>query len=686
MAIPHPAAPPPRLSGAQSWAPVRMTAVAGSIVAILMLLSAPIGAADEPAAPPPRPAAPVSPGKPAPKRAGPGWLGPRARAPAARDKPTEPILSPRPWSRADGDAIASAALVGVDADAATLRFEDGREVIVPLDQLHRDDRHVALREQRRADRGRPDELPQVRGLVDEATPEPAPPPRPAVQPSASAPRRTAPGSVDVARRASGEVITQVLPGDASGDVVLVEIHEEGRRTAVATRLVWAAPTRGKNDTVEQELPAGERILDHHPTLELLLTVAQTPLGASALTPDVVTLWDASPRHGSPAPLARFFVSLHPLAGLPWARIVDDGLVVLLDRDKDVVAWDAWDQVARYRIRQKARAGALPVLCADRQRLLIPQDAGATIVDAAAGSPLATVSTDLPCAAAAFAGDGRRVALLAGGRIHVHDPAVPDEPAAVIEAPATDPLGGSIQWIDDDLIAVDNLADIGDFIVYSVDQRRPLWEYSAESRLRPTVVPGGVFYVLAPPFSATRTSLGTVVSASLPDPAAAKAARAAAAVGQPLIAPGSAVGVYTLCGRHDASVRDALMEIIERNGWTFDAKSPYTLAGYLFPQKPATIEYRTSRGDGKSAEVMATTAAIRIVTADRLLFDKASGRFEPGLMVVANGETPQEHLDCLLPPAAGFFRSVTVPDTIGGPGYVGPLGRSKLTLRGPIPAD
>lgn len=603
----------------------------------------------------------------------------------------------RRWRDASGAIDIDAVLVAIDATGVTLRREDRTETTLPVAALAPIDRHVAVRELRRSERDRPEDhggpihdaesSPRRTAAAD---PEPfVPVPLDSHAPGA---RRPAAGSWKLPRGGLYSEITAILPGgDEEKDWTIVEEQGCVTKSGKATLVHWLRPDDDES-VVDHALPDGERILDYHPVLELLLTVARRPLGSGTdRTPDSLTLWDVSPRLIDAAPVARWTVSLRAGWRRPWARIVDDGLVLSVDRDRDLVCFDAWNGKTRWRVHQDSSADAPPTLDASRTKILLPEDGGVRVLDALRGAEQATVSCPERTAAAALAPDGCRLAIVGAGRIRVHDLVRPAEPPAVIEAPSADAVGGSVVWIDDDIVAASNQAGSGACVLYSVTTRQPLRRYvstalpeSADATT--TLVPGAILSLVAPPFQETRSTLGTVVVTPLPDPEAERASISPPPPLPPVVAPGTAVNVYTLCGNHDAEVRGVLMEIVRRNGWVYDRESPLTLAGYLFEQKPTPVSWRTARTQFRPATVRPTIASIRIVTPAAVLWEKSSGAFVFDRFTADEGQSPQEWVDRVLPPGPAFFRSVTIPESIPDPRERYGMGTSALGADGPEPID
>ena len=621
--------------------------------------------------------------------------------PSRRRAPGAPLddQAPRRWRDAAGGVDVVAVLVAIDATGVTLKREDGTEITLPLAALAPVDRLVALRERRRAERERPDDHVGPIHDADGASRRPAPPPPEPFVPVADDPdapgaRRPPIASWRLPRAGSTAAVTAILPaGDEEDDWILVEVQDGLVDDEPATLLHWLRPgddpTAGDSSSTLHALPDGERVLDYHPVLELLLTAGRRPTGSDAgHTADSLTLWDVSPRLERPAPVARWTATLRAGWRRPWARIVDDTAVLFVDRNRDLVCLDPWTGKTRWFTHQDSIADAPPALDATRARVLLPEDGGVRVLDASRGAEQATVSCPERVASAALSPDGRRLAIVGGGRIRVHDLASPTEAPVVIEAPSVDAVGGSVAWAGPDVVAASNQTGRGTCILYSVPTRLPLRRYvsaaaeeSADATT--TLVPGGILSLVPAPFQAMRTTLGTVVATRLPEPTKA---RGPAAALPPVVAPGTAVNVYTLCGRHDAEVRGLLMGILERHGWVYDRTSPITLAGYLFEQKPVAVTWRTPRSGLQPGTVRPTVASLRIVTPQAVLWEKSSGAFVFDRFTADDGQSAQEWIDRVLPPGPAFFRSVTIPDSIPDPRERYGTGTSVLAAGGPEPID
>ena len=671
-----------------------------AVAALLAWLVVALWADATPAADPPDDQAYRRPWKRKPVAAGSAAAG----APQRRRDLGAPLEAqePRRWRETRGGEPVDAVLVAIDAASVTLRLSDGTERTIPVAALEPLDRLVALRELRRSERGRPED--HVNAIHDaDSAPRPAQPlvPEPfvpvVVDPDAPGARRPPNASWTLRRDEATTTVTGLFPaGDEEDDWVLAETTSFDPRARVPTVLRWLRPDTEEPfedaAVISHELPDGEVVLDHHPVLELLLSMARRPIGGGAeRTPDILTLWDVSPRLDRPAPVARWTATTRTGWRRPWGRIVDDGLVLFLDRDRKLLCWDAWSGKVRWHTPQDSSTDARPALDASRTKLLLPEDAGIRVIDAVGGAELATVSCPERCAAAALGPDGRRLAIVAGGRIRIHDLASPATPPILVEAPASDAVAGEIAWMDDGIVAATNQVGRDALVLYSTETGLPLRRYVAAAPLEvadatTTVVPGGVLSLVAPPFAESRTTLGTVVATRLPEPEDGQTSRRSAPGLPPVVAPGSAVNVYTLCGRHDAEVRGLLMDIVRRHGWVYDRESPVTLAGYLFEQKPEEIAYRTPRSAIRRTTVCPTIASIRIVTPDAVLYEKSSGAFTFDPFTADDGQSPQDWVDRVLPPGPAFFRSVSIPDTIPDPRERFGAGTSVLEKRGPEPLD
>lgn len=620
---------------------------------------------------------------------------PRRRAPGA---PFEDQTRRR-WRDAAGGIDVEAVLVAIDATGVTLKREDGTEITLPLAALRPVDRLVALREQRRSERERPEDHVGPIPDADAVSRRPAPPPAEPFVPLADDPdapgaRRPPIASWRLPRAGSTAAVTAILPaGDEEDDWLLAEVDDGLSEDEPATLLHWLRPgedpTAADSSAPVHALPEGELVLDYHPVLELLVTVGRRPAGSEAgRTSDSVTLWDVSPRVERPSPLARWTATLRAGWRRPWVRIVDDAGVLFIDRARDLVCFDPWTAKVRWQVHQDSIADAPPSLDAARRHVLLPEDGDVRVLDAASGAEHARVSCPERAASAALAPDGRRLAIVGGGRIRVHDLASPAEAPVVIEAPSSDAVGGSVVWASGDVVAASNQTADGTCVLYSVATRLPVRRYESAmdgetARATTTLVPGGVLSLVPAPFEASRTTLGTVVATRLPEPSKAGGPTSAF---PPIVAPGTAVNVYTLCGKHDAEIRALLMGILERHGWVYDRTSPVTLAGYLFEQKPAAVTWRTPRSGLQPATVRPTVASLRIVTPEAVLWEKSSGAFVFDRFTADDGQTAQEWIDRILPPGATFFRAVTIPDSIPDPRERYGTGTSVLGAAGPEPID
>lgn len=609
------------------------------------------------------------------------------------------LVPTRQWTDASGQFTVTASLTGLDGDLLTLRQEDGSEVEIEIGQLSRVDRLVALRVRRRlaVPRGEAAAAPQVFDVSAKATNHtdfpPLPPPAIEADPAVFASKVDA-GSVNIPRVDSFDRVTRLLP--AAGGLALVVVENSTPGRPLATRLEWVAPAKG-TIVASHEFPAAEIVLDYHPVLERILSVTREKSTADGAARQVLTLWDAAPSRKGPYPLASWKAPCgdkQPTARQPWGRIVDDALVLHRSSREEITCWDIDAKKARYRLAQYPGHSPVPALSGGRRIVALPDTKRVQLCDAASGSILASLAVGTVWGVA-FDDAGRRLAVLQGGDVQIHDLADPAAPIPTFRAHGCRSNATALDWVGDDALLVQSAEGLG-AVLWSIAHGLPVWRYDWQplqvgdtaDELAERVGDGMVLYA-APPATgddgATRgesdgTTLATVVSVAIPEAAVAKAIEGLPGNLPALVEAGTVVATKVPPGPEHDRFRAAVAKTFERNAWIYDDSSPAVIEASKVLN--GTVSYTDAAGrERQLKQVQPATLRLAAIVHGIAMAEASVSTDIPDRLVLAEGETEADLAARLPPPDAGWLERLRLPAVFIDATDADGLGRTECTAEG-----
>lgn len=598
-----------------------------------------------------------------------------AAAPAAAQKS---LVTSREWTDATGQFTVKASLLAIDGDVLTLRQEDGSEVEIEIGQLSRIDRLVALRARRRLalPRGGDTRDPVAFDDSVRATNHTDFPPTPAPAIEADPcffPTRPDAGKGAIPQADSFDRVSRVLPAAGGQVLVVVENSTPGRPRA--TRLEWMAPAKG-TILASHELPSTDIVLDYHPVLERLLTVTREKSTADGAARQVLTLWDVAATRKAAVPIVSWRAPCgdkQPTARQPWGRIVDDALVLHRSSREEITCWDIDAKAARYRLAQYAGHSPVPALSGGRRLIALPDTKRVQVCDTSSGRILASLAVGAVWGVA-FDEAGRRLAVLQGGDVQVHDLADPSSPVPMFRAHGCRANATAIDWAGEDLLLVQSAQGLG-AVLWSVTHGLPVWRYQWQALqsgdtaddLAERVGDGMLLYAATgqgddegeaepPPAGGT---LATMVSVAIPEPTVAKVLESLADGLPALVERGTVVATKVPPGpEHDRFVA-AVGKTFDRNGWVYDATSPAVVEALKVLN--GTVSYTDAAGrERQLKQVQPATLRMAMLVHGITMAEANLSTDIPDRLVLAAGETEADLAARLPPPDAVWLERLRLP--------------------------
>ena len=607
-----------------------------------------------------------------------------------------PLVAAREWTDATGMFKVTASLVALDGDTLTLRQEDGSDLEIGYGDLSALDRIVVQRTRRRVAPRKGDEarepLPFDPAAVATNHTD-FPPAEPVAVPAdpALADPVPAAGRVAIPRVDPFDRVARLLP--AGEGLVLVAVENSTPGKPLPTRVVWVDP-RKQAVVAKQSLPGPDIVLDYHPLLERLLTVSREKSTAEGAARQVLTLWDATPgRKGMTrivawrAPCA----DKQPPARHPWGRIVDDAAVLHQSSREEFTCWDIDERKARYRLAQYPGHSPTPALSPGRRHVALPDTRRVQVCDAATGAvvvslPVGTVS------GVAFDAAGRRLALVVGGTVQVHDLSDPASPIPVFRAQGCSVHTTALEWLGDDTLLVQSAEGLG-AVAWSVTKGLPAWRYqwrptqSGDSiaGLAERVVGGTLLYAApgADPDDAASDAdgeLATVVAAAVPEAAVSKALDDLPTGLTALVEAGTVVATKVPASPEHDRIIGAVARTFERTKWLYDAASPAVIeAGKT---SDGTVSYTDAEGHKRPLkQVTPTTLRMAVVVHGVTVVEARLSSDIPDALVLGAGATDADLAAKLPPPPVGWFDRVRLPAVLVDVTEADGLGTTECTARG-----
>lgn len=361
-----------------------------------------------------------------------------------------------------------------------------------------------------------------------------------------------------------------------------------------------------------------------------------------------------------------------------AAFVDEDHVISVMFPGTITLWNVAGKKALWQLTLVGVGS--PAMSPGGRYVAIPAADAVIVLEALTGDPVAR----LPCPAGglssvAFSADGIRLAGAAAQQVKVWDLAAGELTHDFALGESTS--AGLVMWTDPDHLLLDgtNLVDLGRRVV--------LWRYQSSpmAGFAGTAGAGGtdVWYAASSPDRSTRA----LVPLRLPHDQARQ--RAAGLDAEKLIAirPGTALALEIRVQGDAAEqerVRQGLLRQIAAAGLVAQDGAPLRLEALTETGETREISYRTfgsANREGETVRVTEHICRLRIVEADRMLWQSMSVSGAPGFLQTEQGQSIQDALAPYQKPNLAFFESITLPRFLARPGEGGTYGTSEVTPQG-----
>ena len=612
-----------------------------------------------------------------------------------------PLVTAREWTDSTGMFKVTATLVALDGDTLTLRQEDGSDLEIDVGSLSAVDRVVVQRTRRRLALRKGDEPkePEAFDVTATATNHTDYPPV-EVAPLPADPALVDPvpgaGRVEIPRTDHFDHVARLFPAGEGLVLVVVENSTPGK--PLPTRLVWVNLQK-KVVVSEAALPGADIVLDYHPLLERLLTVSREKSTAEGAARQVLTLFDAAPgRKGASRMIAwrAPCADKQPTARHPWGRIVDASLVLHQSSREEFTCWDIDARRARWRFAQYPGHSPVPALTPGRRHVAIPDTRRVQVCDVATGAVLVSLPVG-SVSGVCFDATGRRLALVEGGAVQVHDLGEADGPIHLFRAHGCHANTTALEWLGDDALLVQSAEGLG-AVAWSISKGLPAWRYQWQPTqsgdsiddLAERVV-GGMLVWAAPVEAPDAADAGegeessggvvaAVVAAAVPEGAVAKAIDALPEGLTALVEPGTVVATKVPASPEHDRILAAVAATFARTGWVYDAASPAVVEASKVSD--GTVTYTDGEGRKRPLkQVTPTTLRMGVVIHGVTVVEARLSSDIPDAIVLEAGRTDAEIAARLPPPGVAWFDRVRLPAVLVDVTEADGLGTTECTERG-----
>ena len=605
----------------------------------------------------------------------------------------------RTWSSSNGKFSVVAAMKGVSNDEVLLIKEDMEEIQVPLASLSQEDVNYIKKMQRQYEQA------VMRGEVPAITPN-----LPEVEEFGSggfgvmasfvlnsdqvAPLGAVPDFMRTFRQAGTgfmmsrkrQEVVAVIPVGGPEQLVLLTARENNffnGNLKFQSQLYWVSLKNQKMlgyvAVTSEDFP-----VDYDPTTRLLLTVTRSErrFGKS---PDIFTLWYLEPGASEATPLQRWNGQVEIWHDSPFAKLVDNQIVVAKTDGQSYVAWNFVEKSVAYRFKAASFFDAPVILSYDRRHLIVPEDGKVTVVNAVTGEPEFVVAVDdRHVSGANISPDGTRLLALTERNVYVWDLASGNPKPQVYPAPLIgSPFKSRVEWVTDDLILAESHQER---VLYRLSLALPVWSYRMDVEsywlnrdpLKNMIVDGLFFYIAKPSAFDGSIAVGAV---SLPGPGVEEITRKIDREALWIVKPGVPVGIELGAVSDPAKVQQWLQEKIVANGWIYDPQAEIKLHASMGTGPTQTETYRQIGFGGGETTVSFTPHYASLVMKKGNLIIWQTGSTSGAPPIIMHGDNLQGQISRMQVPQIEFFRMVNIEDKIIDPQYSRGFGVSQLGLRG-----
>ncbi len=598
----------------------------------------------------------------------------------------------RRWSSADGSFRVVAALKSYDNEKVKLIKFDLNEIEVPLERLSRSDRVYVKKVKRNiktavSKGARPAETPDLPSIEQFSDSGDAVVSFTTFGESKVSALGTTPDflktfsqqGVGFRKKKASQDLVSVIPVGGPEQLVLMTFSDEGgssRETQFPSMLYWVSMSEkkvvGTVNLTHQALP-----FDYDPKTKRLVTFSRERKDGINEPPHY-TVWELEPKAAQAKPIIRWESKLS-WARTPYAKVINENIVLVREADKNYIAFDVREKGSPYNFEQDSFFSAPVALTTDRKHLVIPEDGQIKILNTETGS----VDFTLDGEGTRFSGanvnsDGTKLAGVTSNSIYVWDLTNAEKPPEIFPAPLVgSPFKSRIEWLDDDSVIVDGRRAK---TLYRFSVRLPIWSYKMtreasdnDDPFKSMVIAGKLFYVAEP--DSKSAAIGVV---DLPGPQVDEITEEIDRESLMIMKPGVRVAIST-SNISEPQVKGWLSEKLAANQWIEDPDAEIVLSAEMGRGKPTSVTYQKF-GDRSKTTVNYTPyfANLELKKGDTVLWNSGSTSSPPHMIQTGS---IQKQVNDRMVPQTQFFKRVEIDPKIIDPKYSRGFGVSGLGLKG-----
>jgi hypothetical protein len=369
----------------------------------------------------------------------------------------------------------------------------------------------------------------------------------------------------------------------------------------------------------------------------------------------------------------------------WAAFVDNDHVLTWSTGQQLTLWELPKVRAVYTL--KTDFITQPTLSPDRKVVLLQAKNHLALMDALTGAPAGGLPLEAQIHSRnAFRPDGKQLANATANRLMFWDLGPGEAKAAGDFAlpPKLNPQ--RIEWVGDPAAGYGYLLVNGNYL-FDVKLGIVLWEYKAMGAAPPSATLGGKFLYAESSRGAKKSY--ALVSATLPDDPAKKAAAALDPKQVQAVYPGAKVSLEVNLGGEPEDVRktvtDALTARLKANGVAVADGQPVKLTATETTGQTREISYQMFGQPGSTKASYTEKKLSLAFTADGQTAWEAGGVIGPPFFItLKKGQTISEAIAQHQAQGYNFFKNAELPHMVPKPREPMALGQSELTPTGVSP--
>lgn len=616
----------------------------------------------------------------------------------------------RLWCDATGQIKVKAALIKIAGGRVELRTEDSKDVSVAIDKLSSKDQTFIKQFQQKAGLAALP-VPGLPTIVEFDTGGAANIPGPGrtttrhdgkandeslrLQLAADPIRKGLElnqAGVGFPQASPNEKLSSLIALGGADNWMLASIGEDASRP---TRLMWVALAKESVKKI-QMLPAGELLIDYHAASRQMLTYSKRKLAEdSSDEHPVLTVWQADPGTEEPQAIVSWNARLPGdkawYMAAPWARFASASMVIQRSDDHRILAWDVSGKRLAWTTPQDSFSHPSPSLSAGCKYLLLPEEPGLRIIEAASGAQVAQVPMN-GCAGAAAHADGRWIAAANENKILILDLTGQEATRTVVPRSVGAHTIMNFSWVGDDLLCFDR--GVSGYVLFSIDLALPIWTYTFDggaywaqdrgSNRQRSIVDDHLVY--AATFDVKGQKGLAVGAVKLPGEKAEAAIASLHRDDFLAVRAGSKFRVEVLAMDHSSEIRQALEKEIAANGWVYDESATNVLKAEYKRGEPREVKYelfaaRTADRQVQSATIVPYVATLKLMIGDAEAWQTMAISGPPYSVAMKDMSALQSEVDRNNTPNWSFFQTVEIPSEHIDPKKRDGVGKTSVTNRG-----